>query len=170
MKTYQLIRRQEIKKPQDEVFRFFESPDNLERITPIDVGFQLLTPSPIVMQTGTVLDYIVRLLGIPVRWTSLISHYDPPHRFSDVALRGPYRFWHHTHTFEKTTQGTLMTDVVKYSLPFGFLGNIVHSLWVRHQLECIFDYRARIIGQILESGNVSQEDSRGDSLESKGRQ
>lgn len=136
------------------MFDFFGKPENLEEITPGPVGFNILTPRPIVMKAGTVLDYTIRILGLPIRWTTLISSYDPPNGFSDVALRGPYSFWHHTHTFEEAAQGTTMTDEVHYALPFGFLGRIVHALWVRRQLNYIFEYRAEVIGRLLKEDDV----------------
>jgi ligand-binding SRPBCC domain-containing protein len=151
MKVYILKRRQMIERAHRDVFNFFEQPENLERITPSSVGFRILTPRPIRMKAGTLLDYTIRLLGLPVRWTTLISDYDPPNRFSDVALRGPYSFWHHTHTFEETEHGTMMIDEVRYALPFGLVGRIAHSLWVKRQLDGIFDYRAKVIGDMLES-------------------
>ena len=96
MRIYTLRRQQLIPGSQAEVFRFFECPENLELITPTSVGFTMLTPSPIAMHAGAVLDYTIRVLGMTVRWTTLISSYDPPARFVDVALRGPYQFWHHS--------------------------------------------------------------------------
>lgn len=150
MKTYLLKRRQVIAKPIETVFRFFEAPENLERITPSNVGFNTLTPMPIRMQTGAVLDYTIRLFGVPVRWTTQIVGYDPPHRFADVALRGPYSFWHHTHSFEQTPEGTVMTDEVRYVMPFGLLGRFVHALLVKRRLDRIFDYRAEVIGRLLD--------------------
>jgi len=152
MKIYTLKRKQSIARLRWEMFEFFEKPDNLEKITPNSVGFEILTPKPIKMKTGTVLDYTIRLFGLPVRWTTLITDYDPPQGFSDVALRGPYRFWHHTHTFEENTDGTIMTDEVRYALPLGFIGRIIHALWVKRQLDKIFNYRARVISDMLESG------------------
>jgi ligand-binding SRPBCC domain-containing protein len=149
-----------IARPRGEVFEFFSRPENLERITPGWVGFRLLTPQPIDMKAGAVLDYTIRLLGLPVRWTTLISDYEPPHRFSDVALRGPYRFWCHTHTFEKDGQETIMIDEVRYALPFGILGDLVHRLWVRRQLDCIFDYRAEVIGEIFGASEAGSSDDK----------
>jgi ligand-binding SRPBCC domain-containing protein len=150
MKIYTLKRQLMIKRPIDEVFRFFEKPENLSRITPDGIGFEILTPRPISMHVGAVLDYTIRVIGIPVHWTTLIADYDPPRRFADVALRSPYSLWHHTHTFEETLDGTLMTDEVRYALPFGPLGRLVHSLWVQGQLERIFDYREAAIHRLLE--------------------
>jgi ligand-binding SRPBCC domain-containing protein len=158
MKIYTLKRRQTIKRPREEVFRFFESPENLERITPKSVGFNILTPRPIKMKVGTVLDYTIRLMGLQVRWTTLISEYEPPHRFCDVSIRGPYSYWHHTHTFEDTEDGTVMTDEVRYAMPFGFLGRVVRLFWVRRQLDQIFDYRARVIGKMLEEASPRSAD------------
>ena len=153
MKTYVFIKQQTIARPIEDVFNFFKQPDNLEKITPSSVGFTILTPRPIKMQVGTVLEYTIRLLGLPVRWTTLISAYDPPHRFIDVALRGPYSFWHHTHTFEEGDEGTIMTDKVHYALPFGIFGRLAHFLWVKAQLEYIFDYRMRVISDLLENAD-----------------
>lgn len=149
MKIYTLKRRQLLPRPARDIFRFFERPENLEKITPASVGFVILTPEPIKMQVGTVLDYTIRILGLPVRWTTLIHRYEPPELFVDVSIRGPYSFWHHTHTFEETKEGTIMTDEVRYALPFGFLGRIVRSLWVKRQLDYIFDYRGKVIEDIL---------------------
>jgi len=148
------MRQQTIARPIDEVFNFFEKPDNLEKITPSSVGFTILTPRPITMQVGTVLDYTIRLLGLPVRWTTLISVYNPPHSFVDVALRGPYSFWHHTHIFRESDQGTIMSDEVRYSLPFGIFGRLAHFLWVKRQLEHIFDYRERVMADSLQNDDA----------------
>jgi ligand-binding SRPBCC domain-containing protein len=150
VKVYTLRRQQLIRRPIDEVFRFFEEPGNLTTITPRSVGFEILTPPPILMHSGTVLDYTIKIMGIPVRWTTLITDYEPPHRFADVALRSPYSLWHHTHTFIETEGSTLMTDEVRYALPFWALGRLVHSLWVRGQLQHIFDYRETVIRRLLE--------------------
>ena len=165
MKTYVFIKQQTIARPIEDVFNFFKQPDNLEKITPSSVGFTILTPRPIKMQIGTVLDYTIRLLGLPVRWTTLISAYDPPHRFIDVALRGPYSFWHHTHTFEESDEGTIMTDKVHYALPFGIFGRLAHFLWVKRQLKYIFDYRMKIISDLMENADaIGPEDMHSNSL------
>lgn len=145
MSVYTLSRRQLIERPLDEVFAFFENPENLARITPGSVGFRILTPLPIVMKAGAVIDYTIKVFGIRRYWTTLITDYAPPHRFVDVQLRGPYTFWHHTHTFEATERGTLMRDEVRYVLPFGVIGRLVHALLVKRQLQKIFDYRGAVI-------------------------
>jgi len=150
MKIYTLKTRQKIAKPRSELFDFFQRPENLEKITPASVGFRILTPSPIKMKVGTVLDYTIRLFGLPVRWTTLITEYEPPFRFSDVALRGPYSFWFHNHTFKEDDNGTIMIDEVRYALPLGFIGRMVNFLWVKRQLNYIFNYRAKVIKDLLE--------------------
>ena len=155
MKIYTLKRKQSFALSLQDVFEFFGKPENLEKITPRSVGFYILTPRPIKMKTGTVLDYTIRLFGIPIRWTTLITEYDPPNKFSDVALRGPYSFWFHTHTFKTDNNETIMKDEVRYALPFGFIGRLAHFLWVKRQLNYIFDYRAQVISDILEGKNLS---------------
>ncbi len=152
MKTHTLERRQILAAPPGEVFAFFESPENLARITPPWLDFRILTPRPIHMKTGTVIDYTVRWLGVPVRWRTLITSYEPGRRFVDEQITGPYSLWHHTHEFEAGEGGTAMTDRVVYMMPFGPLGELAHELMVRRQLEEIFDYRAGVIGRILRPG------------------
>lgn len=147
MKIHHLHKEQLIKRPIDEVFAFFEKPENLAKITPPSLGFEILTPSPINMQVGTLIDYTIRVAGIRVRWTTLITAHDPPRKFVDQQLKGPYSFWHHSHTFKETPEGTLIIDDVRYALPFGFLGNLAHLLKVKSDLEKIFTHRARIIEQ-----------------------
>ena len=149
MKVHALTRRQEIPRAPEEVFAFFERPENLARLTPPELGFVILTPKPLAMRSGAVIDYTVRVLGVPVRWTTLITDYDPPYRFVDLQLRGPYAFWHHTHTFERAPGGTLVTDEVRYALPFGWLGSIAHTMLVSRQLRNIFDYRQQVLERMF---------------------
>ncbi len=153
MKIYTLKREQLVNRPLDEVFNFFSRPENLARITPPSMGFEIITPGPVKMRPGTLIDYTVRTLGIPVRWTTLITEYAPPHKFVDVQLRGPYSFWHHTHTFKQADQVTLITDEVRYSLPFGLLGRMAHGLFVRRQLDAIFAYRENVIKEVFDAGD-----------------
>lgn len=145
MLPYRLERCVEVPEDLETVFTFFSRPENLESLTPSHVGFRILTPSPIPMHVGSVIDYTVRLAGIPIRWTSQISELSAPHRFVDVQLRGPYSFWHHAHEFESTDGGTRIRDVVTYGLPAGPLGRLVHALFVRRQLTGIFDHREHAI-------------------------
>jgi ligand-binding SRPBCC domain-containing protein len=149
MKVYMLKKEQIVKRPLGEVFAFFERPENLARITPPWLGFRILTPSPIVMERGAKFEYSVRVMGIRVGWESLISDYQPPHRFVDEQTRGPYAYWHHTHTFLQTDGGTLVGDEVRYAMPFSVIGTLAWRLAVRSQLEDIFSYRARVIGAMF---------------------
>lgn len=127
------------------VFAFFEKPENLARITPDWLGFTILTPSPVPMREGAVIDYLVSLGPVPTRWRSMITTFEAPHRFVDEQLNGPYSYWHHTHTFEAVPGGTLIRDEIRYLMPFGPLGRLAHRLMVRRQLESIFDHRVRVI-------------------------
>ncbi len=125
-----------------EVFPFFADAHNLEAITPPLLGFRVITPDPIEMQVGTTIQYRLRLRGAGVSWLTSIQAWDPPHRFVDVQLRGPYALWHHTHTFEEMAAGgTRMRDVVRYALPLGRLGELAHRLFVRRDVEGIFSFR-----------------------------
>ena len=107
-----------------EVFPFFSDAKNLEAITPPYLQFKILTPGPIALQAGTLIDYRIRLLGIPMYWRTQIESFESPLRFTDIQIRGPYRLWHHTHQFLDTPEGTLMTDLVRYQMPFGPLGSL----------------------------------------------
>lgn len=158
MTYHTLERSQVIPRPLREVFAFFASPENLAKITPGTVGFEILTPSPIVMQTGAVIDYTIRVFGIRQHWTTLITDYTPPHGFVDVQLKGPYRFWHHTHRFEEVAEGTRVIDRVRYVLPFGPLGRLVHAAFVRRQLDGIFDFRRLAIEEYFR-GQISPVES-----------
>lgn len=147
---YRLYRRQRVEQPLEKVFAFFERPENLERITPPHLGFHILTPSPIPMQVGALIDYRIRLFGVPFRWTTYIARYEPPILFVDVQLKGPYSFWYHTHRFSADGEGaTVIEDDVLYLLPAGLVGKVVHALSVRRQLERIFDYRAQVIATLF---------------------
>ncbi len=147
MKTYTLTAEQFVPRPLPEVFAFFERPENLAKITPPSLGFVIVTPTPIAMKAGALIDYTIKVMGMRLRWRTLISQYDPPHMFVDEQLQGPYRQWHHTHTFREVEGGTVISDEVKYSLPLGILGRIAHVLFVRRQLQGIFAYRAEVIGE-----------------------
>jgi hypothetical protein len=151
MHTRILTYTQVLPAPPDVVFRFFESPENLARITPRWLDFRILTPLPIEMKKGTILDYTIRWLGIRLRWRTLITAYEPPRCFVDEQIKGPFSFWHHTHQFEDSGTGTKMTDIVRYVLPFGFLGDLVHPFVVRPQLKKIFDHRRMVIALLPES-------------------
>ncbi|MDG2012154.1 MAG: SRPBCC family protein [Pirellulaceae bacterium] len=125
-------------KPRHEVFPFFADAANLEKLTPEFLNFRILTPLPIEMRQGATIDYKIRLRGIPIRWRTNISVWQPNERFVDEQLRGPYRAWHHEHVFEEQGQQTLMTDVVNYRV---WAGVILHPLLVEKDLQRIFGYR-----------------------------
>ncbi len=126
----------------EELFPFFADATNLEAITPPWLNFHVVTPAPIAMREGALIDYRLRLRGIPLRWRTLIKEWDPPHRFVDEQIRGPYRLWVHEHTFEPRDGGTLARDHVRYAVPFDFL---VHGLLVRPDVEKIFTYRTEVL-------------------------
>lgn len=132
-----------------EAFEFFADAFNLEAITPPWLHFALDTPGPIDMRAGTLIRYRLRLHGLPIRWLTRIDAWDPGHRFEDVQVRGPYRLWHHSHTFVAHDRGTLMRDRVRYALPLGPLGQIAHAALVRRDLRRIFDYRAEAVASRL---------------------
>ena len=133
----------------DEVFDFFCDARNLERITPDWLRFRVLTPDPIEMTVGTRIRYRLRIAGVPVRWDTCITRWEPGKSFVDRQERGPYRLWVHPQTFEPRGSGVLMDDLVRYAMPFGPLGRLAHALWVRGALAHIFDYRFERIRQIF---------------------
>lgn len=128
--------------PPEELFTFFADAANLDAITPPWLNFQIVTPPPIVMRVGTLIDYKLRVRGLPLRWRTLIKEWQPPHRFVDEQLRGPYRRWIHEHTFEARDGGTLARDMVQYSVPFDFLA---HRWLVRPDVEKIFKHRTEAL-------------------------
>ena len=146
-----LKREQWLPRPVEEVFAFFSEAGNLEQITPPWLRFRILTPGPIRIAVGTRIRYRLSWRGVPLSWTTEIRRWDPPRCFADVQLRGPFRLWHHTHRFEPYQGGTRMTDVVRYRLPLGIIGEAVHLLKVRRDLESIFDYRFRRINELFGS-------------------
>ena len=136
--AFQVHQEQLLSYPIEQVFRFFASPENLNLLTPPWVNFSILSPQSIEMAVGTIIEYRIRLRGVPVTWRSEITEWQPPFAFCDVQLRGPYRFWVHRHTFEEKPGGTLVTDHVDY----GVLGGaLVNRLFVAGELRRIFGYR-----------------------------
>ena len=149
MRTFLLEREQFIPRPLAEVFPFFADAANLQAITPAFLDFRFLTTLPIEMRPGTLIDYQIKLFGLPLKWRTRIEEFEPPHRFADVQVRGPYKLWHHTHEFREVEGGTLMTDRVRYQLYLGPLGWLAHVLWVRRTLARIFDHRWQTIERLL---------------------
>jgi ligand-binding SRPBCC domain-containing protein len=139
----------------DEAFSFFADAKNLELITPEFLAFRILTPTPIVMQSGTLIDYQIRLFGFKMRWRTLIEAYDSPNSFVDTQVTGPYKMWHHTHSFRSVPDGTEMTDTVKYQIRYGLLGEFARRLFVQRTLKRIFDYRTEKIAEHMKSRQVS---------------
>ncbi len=140
MKVHTLEREQHLAAAPSEVFPFFADPANLERITPPVLRFEVLTPSPLEMRIGTLIRYRLRVHGIPIDWLTRIDDWEPGVRFVDTQLVGPYKLWHHAHTFEEHEGGTLMRDVVHFALPAWPLGELALPI-LRRDLNAIFDHR-----------------------------
>lgn len=127
--------------PPESHFPFFSDAANLSRITPPELGFRILTPAPIAMGAGTLIDYRIGLWGLPMRWRTRIAWWEPPHGFADEQLSGPYKRWFHSHSFAPDGEGgTLMTDSVEFALPLEPLSLIARPL-VEWQVRRIFTYR-----------------------------
>jgi ligand-binding SRPBCC domain-containing protein len=140
-----------------EVFGFCSDAGNLEALRPSWLHFEIVTAEPITMGRGTRIDYRLRLHGAPVRWQADITEWEPPHRFVDEQLQGPYRLWVHEHTFEERDGGTLARDVVLYAVPGGWL---IPELFVKRDLQRVFDYREaelrELLGQRLDEAETRQ--------------
>lgn len=144
--SYRLSRSLVVPRPLDEVFTFFGDARNLERLTPAFLNFKILTPQPIEMRPGTLIDYRISLRGLPMKWTSEITEWNPPYSFVDEQRRGPYRKWVHRHTFAEVPGGTEVRDEVDYDVLGGAL---IHTLFVKRDLETIFNYRLTVLGELF---------------------
>jgi ligand-binding SRPBCC domain-containing protein len=154
VKVHVLERDQLLAGTPEQVFPLFADAANLEAITPRLLRFSVLTPRPIAMRVGTHIQYRLRFHGVHVGWHTTIQAWEPPHRFVDVQIRGPFALWHHTHTFEDAGDGTTrMRDVVRYAIGFGPLGDLAHRLFVRRDLETIFAFRRRALPQLLDGSS-----------------
>ncbi|MEP7066452.1 MAG: SRPBCC family protein [Gemmatimonadota bacterium] len=148
MKEYRLATNTHVAAPLEKTFAFFADAANLERLTPSELGFAIATPQPIEMREGALIDYTIRLWGIPMRWKTRIAVWEPGIRFVDEQLSGPYRKWVHTHRFTSVDGGTDIDDEVVYALPLGPLGQLVAPL-IRMQLGRIFRFREIAVSRIL---------------------
>lgn len=135
-----------VPRPRTEVFPFFAEARNLQTLTPPWLKFEVLTPGPIILRAGTLIDYRITVHGLPIRWRTEIAEWEPPYRFVDVQLRGPYTLWHHTHTFEENAGGTGCRDLVRYR-PRG--GALINWLFVRRDVERIFQYRQQRLRELF---------------------
>ena len=147
-----VLAQQYLPAPIDEVFAFFSDARNLERITPKTVRFEILTPEPIEMGVGTLIDYRLRIKGLPIRWRTRICEWDPPNRFADEQLKGPYHLWYHTHWFKQDGERTLIGDRIEYR-PRG--GPLINALFVKRDVKGIFTHRQKVLAEIFGEDGAS---------------
>ena len=152
MTTYELLTTVHLPRPLDEVFDFFSEARNLEIITPPWLRFRVRTAEPIVIAQGTTIDYRLSWRGVPLRWTSVIAAWDPPHFFIDRQIRGPYRLWHHEHTFTDHGGRTEVVDRVRYAVP---MGRWIQRLIVGRDVDAIFAYRKQRLLEIFNEAPYS---------------
>ena len=136
-----------IPKPVKEIFPFFSEAKNLGVLTPEFLHFKILSQSTAEMEKGTLVDYQMKIHGIPIHWQTLIDEWEPGFQFVDTQLKGPYKSWHHTHRFIPMKGGTLLSDRVLYRLPLGILGGLAMGAKVRNDVQKIFDYRQKVINE-----------------------
>ena len=154
MAIHTIQTRQIIKSSLTEAWDFFSSPRNLARITPPELGFQILTELPAHMYSGMMIEYrVTPLLGIPMRWLTEITHVHEGKFFVDEQRVGPYAIWHHEHHFKDLGNGTVeMQDKVTYVPPFGPLGELVHPFIIKPQLDRIFAHREKAVTELFGHG------------------
>ena len=152
MSEHVLERSQRVEVPIEQAFAVYGDALNLEPMTPPWLHFEVLTPKPITLGAHALLDYKLRLHGVPIHWQTRIEIWEPPLRFVDIQVRGPYTLWEHTHLFEEDAEGRVaIRDRVRYEIPLGPLGEIADRLFVRRDLRRIFDFRAEAVRQRLPS-------------------
>ena len=150
-RVYVLERRQRLELPVQRAFEFYAQARNLAVITPPWMGFEVIAPGPIEMRPGTLIDYRLKLHGVPIRWRTRIAVWEPPLRFVDVQVHGPYALWEHTHTFEHDGEhAVVIGDRVRYAIPLGLLGQAAHAAFVKRDLKRVFDYRERAVAERLQ--------------------
>lgn len=150
MKPHILERTCVINRNINELFSFFSKAENLNKITPPELGFRIVSKLPIEMKKGARIDYTIRLNGIPFAWKTEITEWNPPFSFTDTQLKGPYRMWVHRHLFEELGQSTRMTDIVEYISPGGPFEFIPHKLFVERKVNKIFDYRESMFKELFD--------------------
>lgn len=148
-RTYKIIREQLVPRNIKEVFEFFSRPENLQAITPDWLDFRIVQ-SPAALTTGSLIKYHLRWHGLPIRWTTEITEWHPPHGFRDTQLSGPYALWDHKHWFVEEGAGARIYDDVSYALPFGMVGRLVGGKFVRRDVEALFEYRQQAIRKLME--------------------
>ncbi|MEJ2581980.1 MAG: SRPBCC family protein [Acidobacteriota bacterium] len=146
MKTFEFSQTQWLNRPLSELFPFFAEARNLGRITPPWLRFEVISQGPISMEAGVLIDYRIHWRGLPMRWRSEISVWDPPFRFVDRQVRGPYRLWHHEHRFTERDGGTEVSDQVHYAV---WGGSLIERLFVRRDVAAIFDYRRQRLEELF---------------------
>ncbi len=152
MKIHTLTRSQILPVTLEEAWTFFSDPANLNKITPKDMGFDIVTENLPPMYAGQIIEYKVKIFPfVKVSWVTEIKNVNHKESFIDEQRFGPYKFWHHLHRFEEDEKGVVMTDLVHYALPFGFLGKIARFLFVKRKLDSIFDYRFKILEEYFNS-------------------
>lgn len=139
-----------------EAFAVFENPSNLGRVTPAWLHFRITSPEPIHIRAGVEIRYQIAWLGIPMKWRTIITEYEPPFYFVDEQAKGPYRLWRHHHSLWPTEEGTVIRDRVEYALPFGWLGRLAHWLLVRRQLYRIFAYRQTAMEELIRAATTEK--------------
>ena len=149
MSPHLLVKKILINKNIIDVFRFFSKAENLNKLTPSVLGFEIVGPLPIKMEKGTIINYKIQLNGFKINWRSVITKWEPPFCFEDTQVKGPYKIWIHEHKFEEKNGTTLMTDTIKYLSPGGIFEFIPHNLFVKTRVESIFDYREKILLEIF---------------------
>ena len=154
MPVFTLHSRQRIERPLDEVFAFFADARNLERLTPPWLRFRILSEGRVTMEPGAVIDYRIKVHGLPLRWRSRITAWEPPFRFVDEQVRGPYRMWVHEHRFDAHGDATIVSDGVRYRIPGG---RLVHRLFVKPDLDRIFAYRRERLAAIFGTAPAAAE-------------
>ncbi len=138
-----------VPRPLQEVYNFFSEANNLQKLTPAWLHFRILSVDPAPIRKGTLIHYSLRWRIFPIHWTTEIIEWEPPHRFVDLQLKGPYSLWRHEHRFAAVENGTRISDEVQYRLPFGVLGSIAHTLKVKKDVETIFAYRTEAVNRLF---------------------